>query len=181
MPDRSYEPERLATLFHYVISRIGGRAGFGATKLYKIAWFSDARQFMLTGQSITGAEYIKEEFGPIPKMARAIRSSLVASGSIKEWRDSQLFGEPWKFKALTQPNINLFSSEERAIIDFWIKNIDEQHTATSISELSHDYGWEIVGLKEHLPFSAFFADRIREPNEVESSWVKKRVSELGLK
>lgn len=180
MTDRTYDPERLAALFHYVISRVGARAGFGATKLYKIAWFADARQFMLTGKSITGAQYVKEAHGPIPKMGRAIRATLNARGDIKEWRDHALFGAPWKFQSINQPDVNKFSSEERSQIDYWIKHIDEEHTATSISDLSHDYGWEIAQLKEALPFAAFFASRVREPDEKELSWAKKRVSELGL-
>ena len=175
-----YNPEKLKALFHYVIWRVGTNAGFGATKLYKIAWFADARQFALTGKSITGSEYIKEEFGPVPTKARQVRSRLVGSGEIREWRDSGLFGAPWRFKALTGPDLSLFSGEELATINYWIRHIDKDHTATSISEESHNYGWEIAKLKEPLPFSAILANRVREPNEAELSWAKERIAELGL-
>jgi hypothetical protein len=180
MSDRAYDPERLATLFHYVISRVGSHAGFGATKLYKVAWFSDARQFMLKGKSITGAEYIKEEFGPIPKMGKAIRDQLQERGDVKEWRDTGLFGEPWKFKSLNSPNVTVFSDEELNQIDYWTNYIDKNHTASSISEESHDYGWEIAKIKEPLPFIAFSAHRVRQPNSKELEWAKGRLNALGI-
>jgi hypothetical protein len=67
MADRIYDRNRLKNLIHYVIWVAGARANFGATKLYKIAWFSDARQFVLSGKSITGAPYLREKHGPIPR------------------------------------------------------------------------------------------------------------------
>jgi len=54
MTDRAFDRSRLKNLIHYVIWVAGAHANFGATKLYKIAWFSDARRFVLSGQSITG-------------------------------------------------------------------------------------------------------------------------------
>lgn len=180
MSEREFDQSRLAALFHYVISRVGARPGFGATKLYKVAWFSDARQHMLTGRSITGAQYIKEEFGPVPAMARAVRSALVARGDISEWRDKGLFGEPWKFESLQQPDPNVFSSDELKCINYWAIHIADDHTAQSISEESHDYGWEIAALKEPLPFHAFLAERTREPNEDELEWAKQAAGAKGL-
>lgn len=177
MADRPYDLERLKHLFHLVIWEAGARAGFGATKLYKVAWFSDARQFVLTGESITGATYIREKHGPIPHDGMIARNQLVKAGAIEQWRGT---GGEWVFKAKEPPRPNVFTLEEIKTIKFWIKEIDQRHTAVSISDESHDYAWEIAAMKEPLPFTAFLASRIREPTDEEKARMQDRAKELGL-
>ncbi|MER8509137.1 Panacea domain-containing protein [Mesorhizobium sp. M0199] len=164
-------------LFHYVIWAAGSRAGFGATKLYKVAWFSDARRFVLTGQSITGAPYLREKHGPIPRDGIIVRNELAKERAIEQWRGT---GEEWVFKALIPPARNVFHPDEIKEIDRWIKEIDGKHTATSVSEYSHDYGWEIAAMKEPLPFHSILAGRGREPTDVEAARLRNRAKELGL-
>jgi hypothetical protein len=45
--------EKLKHLIHYVAWKAGKRDWFGATKLYKVLWFADARQLVLTKKPIT--------------------------------------------------------------------------------------------------------------------------------
>jgi hypothetical protein len=105
---------------------------------------------------------------------------LVREGAIQQWRDMHFNHEGWKFKALTPPDPNMFTGEEKAAIDYWIKHIDEDHTATSISEQSHNYGWEIARMGERIPFHSLLADRVREPNDEELNWAKSKAKELGI-
>lgn len=177
MADRPYDRERLKHLFHYVIWGADARAGFGATKLYKVAWFSDARRFVLTGQSITGAPYIREKHGPIPRDGMIVRNELAAERAIEQWRGT---GGEWVFKGLTPPARNVFHPDELKEIDIWIKEIDGKHTATSVSDFSHDYAWEIADMKEPLPFYSILASRSREPTEAEAARLRNKAKELGL-
>lgn len=48
----SFEREKFKRLFHYVVWKAGKKDGFGATKLYKVLWFSEARTYLLTGEPI---------------------------------------------------------------------------------------------------------------------------------
>lgn len=73
MSDRAYDRSRLKSLVHYVIWAADAHPKFGATKLNKIAWFSDARRFVLSGQSITGSPYIREKHGPVPRDIMIVR------------------------------------------------------------------------------------------------------------
>lgn len=180
MPDRAYDRNRLKNLIHYVIWAAGSHPKFGATKLYKIAWFADARRYMLSGQSITGAPYIRETHGPIPRDGMSIRNQLVSEGAIQQWED-RVYDKPvWRFKLLQKPDQHWFSEAEKADIDYWIKHIVEDHTAESISDETHDYAWQIAKMKEPLPFTALLASRIREPNEEERKRHLARAKQLGL-
>lgn len=177
MADRPYDKERLKKLIHYVIWKAGARPGFGATKLYKSAWFADARSFVLLGKSITGAEYVRQKHGPIPRYGMLARSELAEVGQISQKRDAD---GHWHFKALLPANAEWFSSQEREHIDYWTNHIADNHTAASISEESHDLGWEIAKMDEVLPFYSVLASRIKEPNERQMDWAKRRARELGL-
>lgn len=180
MKDRAYDRNRLKSLIHYVIWAVGARANFGATKLYKVAWFADARRFVLSGQSITGATYVRMKHGPVPRDGMSVREELARDGLIQQWKDRVFDHEGWKFKALASPPANMFSADEKREIDYWIKHIDGDHTAASISELSHDFGWEIAKEGERLPFFSILASRARAPNDDEMKWARKKARELGL-
>ena len=177
MADRPYDKERLKHLIHYVIWKAGARPDFGATKLYKAAWFSDARSFVLLGQSITGAQYIREKHGPIPRYGMQVRAELASVGYVSQFQDDK---GHWHFKAILPASGDWFSDKERENIDYWVKHIAEDHTAATISDQSHDLGWEIAKMGEVLPFHSVLASRIREPNDDEMAWAKKRAKELGL-
>lgn len=175
-----FDRDKFKRLVHYVIWRAADRHGFGATKLNKVLWFAEARAYMLTGKPITGATYIREKYGPVPKAIMPVREELAAEGSIRVWVDRLNGYSQTRFKALRAPDVGGFTEEELKTVNYWIDHIDKDHTATSISEQSHDYAWEIAKMGEDLPYYALFANRIREPNDSESEWVARRVRELGL-
>jgi hypothetical protein len=168
--------EKLKRLIHYVAWRAGKQDWFGATKLYKVLWFADARRFVLTKQSITGAVYIREKYGPVPKYGAKARAQLQNEKAISESKE----GDLTRIIALKPPDVSLFSKDELETVDYWIQHIDKDHTAKSISEESHDYAWQIAKMGEELPLYAVLANRIREPNDEELGKLRKRAESLGL-
>jgi hypothetical protein len=168
--------ERLKRLIHYVAWKAGKRDWFGATKLYKVLWFADARQFVLTKKPITDAVYIREKYGPVPKHGMIAREQLEDEGAIKTTKEGLLT----RIVALRRPDVSMFSADELKTVDYWIEHIDRDHTAKSISAESHDYAWNIAKMGEPLPLYAILANRIRDPNDEELGRLKARAKELGL-
>lgn len=172
-----YDAEKLKRLFHYVAWKAGKRDWFGATKLYKVLWFADARRYAVSGEPITGETYIREKHGPIPKHAMQVRAELVAAGAIRITKEGKLT----RIIALADPDVkSMFSPDELLTVDHWIEHIDKDHTAKSISDETHDYAWEIAKLGEELPFHAIFVSRIREPDDKEIEKSRQRAKSLGL-
>jgi hypothetical protein len=165
---------------HYVIARAGDRDGFGAVKLYKVLWFSDARAYMQFGKPITGETYIREKYGPLPIHALGIIHELSLQGAIKVWSDIYYNHPIRRFSALTNPDHLTLTNQQRSIVEYWIEHIAEDHAADSISEETHDLAWEIAELKEPIPYHAIFASRIRDPEGEELAWAASRAKELGL-
>jgi hypothetical protein len=175
-----FDRAKFKSLLHYVVWRAGDSDGFGAVKLYKVLWFSDARAYMLSGAPITGETYIREKHGPLPRHAIGIIAELEAEDAIRVWNDRYYNRPIRRFKSLQRPDRLTLTNDQRAIVDYWIKHIDEDHTAASISEQSHDAAWEIAQLGEPLPYHAIFASRIRDPKGKELEWAAARAKELGL-
>lgn len=176
----SPEREKFKDALHYVIARAGSHPGFGATKLYKVLWFANARTFCLTGEPIFQTEFVRQQHGPVPRDAMSMREELIDEGRVKIWKDR--FGNRpiWRFKSLKHPSTDRFAADELKTVNFWIMHIDEDHTAESISDQSHDYGWEIARMGEALPVQAFLAERLRDPTEEELSRARHRMGFLGL-
>lgn len=171
-----YDQEKLKRLVHYIAWKAGKRAWFGATKLYKVLWFADARQYVLTGDSITGETYIREKYGPIPQHAMQVRAALERENAVRIWKDGKLT----RIVANDSPDLSPFSPEQLRIVDYWIEHIDKEHTAASISDATHDYAWEIAENGEKLPLNAVFVNRIRDPDDEELEKFRQRAKSLGL-
>lgn len=171
-----FDREKFKRLVHYVIWRAGNRDWFGAVKLNKVLWFSDTEAFAHAGQSITGASYTRQQFGPVPKAIMPIRDELVREGTIRVERVGRLD----RLTPLSKPDMQSFSQTEMAIVDYWIDHIATYETAGTISAKSHDYAWQIAKLGEPLPMTASLAVRLRQPNDEEMDWAKGTAAKLGL-
>ncbi|HZP21648.1 MAG TPA: Panacea domain-containing protein [Bauldia sp.] len=175
----TFDKEKFNRLVHYVVWKAGSHPGFGATKLNKVLWFAEGRVFTLTGKPIAGATYVREKFGPVPRQIMQARTELVAEGAIKITKNERQY-ENTQFMALYKPDVSMFSGVEMQAIDYWTDYIDKQHTATSISERSHDYVWQIAKMGEELPLYVYRVNRIPEPTDEDVERLKRRAKELGL-
>jgi uncharacterized phage-associated protein len=164
---------KFKALVLYVIWKAGDVRDFGIVKLNKVLWFSDARNFEAYGKPLTGEKYIRRKFGPVPKHIDEVLSQLSDEGHVQSWTERYFEFEVKRFSTDRPPDTTLFSADELALIDFWIGQIADHYTATSISEKSHDYGWKIVADGEELPLMSFLAKRIRHPKQgAELDWAQ---------
>ncbi len=177
-----FDREKFKALVRYVIWRTSHIEGFGATKLNKALWFSEARSFEAYGQPIVGEQFVRDKHGPRSRHLREICEELERDGVIEPFVEQIFDYKANRYRALLPADTSLFTNEELSLIDWWVSTIADKHTATSISNLSHDYGWEVAAMGEELPLYAFLAKRIRqsEPGE-ELDWAKKETERLGLK
>lgn len=177
-----FDARKFRELVHYVIWKCPDANKLGSTKLNKILWFSEARAYMLYGAPISGARFIRREHGPVAQQVMKARKDLEQVGAIAVRRDKAFAGRYAKdrFVAHTVPRLDALSEQERSIVDYFVRYICEDHTADSISELSHDYGWEIAEMGEPLPYAALLAERVRKPDDRQMEWARSRAKELGL-
>lgn len=165
---------KLAATVHYVISRCRPD-DLGATKLNKILWFADVAYYERYGESITGDDYVKRQFGPVPKHVLAATRNLEEAGLIVS-REVNYYGRPKKeFWSLREPDISGFDPNAISIIDQMIDWICLDHTAGSISDRTHDLLWESAEIGEVIPLGAALAYRPAEITEDDIEWAQREL------
>ena len=147
--------KRLGELMLYVAKRCQFDPNFGGTKLNKILFYSDFCSFGRRGKPITGAEYVKQEFGPIPKRLVPVRQQLEQRKEAAVQKVDFLGREQQRLVALREPDLSLFTGEEIALVDEVIEYLKGK-TAKEVSELSHNRIWRVARLGHSIPYEAVF-------------------------
>jgi hypothetical protein len=172
------DERKFDALVHYVCARSGDPARLGATKLNKILWFADVIAYVRTGHPITGAIYVKRQFGPVPRGIMASRSRLRANGKIFEKKELVGTYEQIQFISLQEPDLSPFRAEEISLVDEVIDIICNSHTARSISDLTHDNVWKMAEIGEEIPLHAMLAAQRVEIDESDIEWAMKEIGRI---
>jgi Protein of unknown function (DUF4065) len=135
----NFDAERFEGLVLYVAWRTRTDQSFGRVKLAKVLFYSDFEAYAETGDSLTGAIYIRMPFGPFPKaldnaelrLARAQRVRLEHDTEDYEAKRIIPLGEP--------PDLDdMFKPSQLVAVTKWINKISRA-SATVASEQSHGH------------------------------------------
>jgi transcriptional regulator with XRE-family HTH domain len=157
-----FNAEKLRQLILYVLEKCGGKPNFGETVLYKLLYFIDFDSFENLGKPITGMNYIKLQFGPVPQ-AKQFSPVIIA---MKEKNEIKTFVQDYhnkkqkRYIALIDSCLKDFSAQEKDSIDEVISRLSNM-SASQIEAYSHgDAPWKITA-----PQSIIFYDLVvdREP------------------
>ncbi len=150
--------QKFKDLIHYVCWRCGDDPSkLGSVKLNKILWLADFSSFYRYGEPITGSRYIKRQYGPVPSQVKPAIRELEMAG-ILEVSSAPFFKySKNNFICRREPANALLTSEELEIIDKAITYVTQEHTAKSISDLSHDHIWQAAQDGEEIPYFTIFA------------------------
>jgi hypothetical protein len=174
----NFDPDRFTRLVQYICYSCGDPRDLGKVKLNKILWFSDMLTFERTGEPLTGESYVKLQFGPVPRHVRDAIENLKNSGLLTV-REPETQFEPVQFFASERPSLAGFSADEISLVDQIIKGICSNHTAGSISKLTHDAIYELAEMGEEIPYEAFLASELGEITENDLRWAQRELSLAG--
>jgi len=151
----------------YVAQKCQEHSKFGSTKLNKILFYSDFLSYGMKGKAITGTEYFKLDFGPVPRRLKAVESGLIQGGDAVVQKMDFLGREQKRLVALRDPDLSLFRADEIDLVNKVIEKLKDM-TAEEVSDLSHKRIWRIAGLKETIPYEAFFvSDRDADDADIQ--------------
>ncbi|MGB8030674.1 MAG: type II toxin-antitoxin system antitoxin SocA domain-containing protein [Terracidiphilus sp.] len=153
----SAKTDKFKALVHYICWRCANDPSkLGAVKLNKALWIADLGAYYYLGKPITRSRYVKRQFGPTPKAILPVLRELQAEGKL-EIREDDFHGKKKRtFISLQDPSMEFMSEEEKRLADAATELVCEKHTATSISNKSHDHIWKAAEDGEELPFSTVF-------------------------
>jgi Antitoxin SocA-like, Panacea domain len=168
---------KLREAVHFVCKKMAlSPEKLGAVKLQKIIWYFDVKSYLFTGQSATGATFIKGNYGPFAREIGAVVKELASTDRLYTDTEEFFDNEKARFIGKGRTDLSAFSDRERRWLDEISTDICDNHTAGSISERSHGAIWRMAEYGEVIPFAAT-AIRFRRPSPETIATVKK---ELGL-
>ena len=109
----------------------------GKLKLMKLLYFLDFDFFEKYGRSVTGDEYLRFEYGPVPRMGEKILKEMSGKEiKITKRKIADGLNDQLHIEALKDFDVNVFSKEEllalEEIADKW-----EKFTGTEMKNASH--------------------------------------------
>jgi len=160
---------KFKALVHYIIAK-SDPATLGAIRLNKILFYIDAFAFQATGQSLTGETYVKRQHGPVPKDILRILGELEDSKAIVIRNRGRVPTARRDYISMVTPNTATLGVEDLEIADFVREDICENHTASSISLLSHTHVWEAANIGETIPLEATLVSAFGEVTREAKKW-----------
>lgn len=145
--------DKFKALVHLIIQDCKDPKNLGATRLNKILWFSDVEAYRLTGNSITGAKYLRRKKGPVPAHILRSLEELKSEGKI-QLDEPEFRYDPRLFTSLKNSDDGVFSKNECDLVKIISDHICHNFTADGISEASHDDIWDAAGDGEEIPLEA---------------------------
>ena len=160
---------------HYVCNKASDPSVLGAVKLNKVLWYSDVMQYMVTGEAITGEEYVKRQHGPVPRHIVQAVDRLVAERKVARGKVDYYGFVKSEYISLAEPDLSLFTPDEVARIDEAFEHVCLKNTAKSISEETHGVVWQLAGMGEVIPYATVFASAEGEVSEEDVLWASSAV------
>jgi hypothetical protein len=162
---RQFKEDRrkLRELILYISKHGQSDPTYGSTLLSKALFFADFLAYAKYGNPITGAEYIREKHGPVPRPVRThprVLTEMVRAGDLR-LRETPV---PLRGKVITritpvplrEPDLSIFSAEEIELVDQVIGTF-EGWPAGRISKYTHQLPqWHTVPLNETIPYELVF-------------------------
>ncbi len=169
--------DKFKDILLYILEKCAGKPNIGETLLYKLLYFSDFNYYEIYEEHLTGAEYRKLPFGPVPQKLDSIIKQMIADKMIKRFK-TEYHGYPQiRYIPMTKPNLKSLKASEKDILDKVIEQFSDW-SASAISDYSHkDMPWlaskngevidyELAFYREH-PYSArTYTDDINEQREI---------------
>jgi hypothetical protein len=182
MPARS-STAKLAELYLYVADRVrqDRHPGLGRIRVAKLLFFADFGAYARFGQSITGAQYWADEFGPAPVDELIVTRDLEAEGALRwdEGRDRQRIPVPQR-----RAMVHLFRPQEIPYVD---ERIDafRRASARMLVDKAHEFpgwrfAWEHVGPRSPVPFESVFWSPRRDLTEAHEVHARRLAEEFGM-
>lgn len=169
--------DKLLDVVHYVCAACSPEE-LGRVKLHKILYYADMLHFLDSGEPLTGAEYQKQQFGPVAKPLNWTLSRLVERGDIRVEARAYFGYEKQDFISLREPASNRISEAEKRILDDVIEFVTAR-SAREISELSHTAVWEAAQMGETLPYFTAYALIPSEFTDSDFQWAEAEAARVG--
>lgn len=148
--------EKFRNILLYILERCAGKPNIGETVLYKLLYFSDFNYYELYEEQLTGAEYRKLHYGPVPQKLDIIINQMIRDKQIERFI-SDYHGYPQtRYIPLVKVNLLKLKASEKEVIDR-VLDLYSDWNAIKLSDYSHnDVPWKATEEGEVIDYELAF-------------------------
>ncbi len=140
--------EKFKNVLLYILERCAGKPNVGETVLYKLLYFSDFNYYELYEEHLTGAQYRKLPYGPVPYQLDNIINQMIDQCQLQRVKTNLPTGQAGyhgysqtRYLPLKKADLTKLKASEKETIDRVIEQMSDW-SATDISNYSHkDMPW----------------------------------------
>ena len=155
----SLQVSKFKNVLLYILERCAGKPNVGETVLYKLLYFSDFNYYELYEEHLTGAQYRKLPYGPVPQKLDSIVLQMIDKGQLQRVK-TEYHGYPQtRYLPLIKADLTELKASEKEVIDNVIQQMSDW-SAAMVSNYSHgDKPWKATGNNEDINYELAFYRR----------------------
>ena len=155
----SLQVEKFKNVLLYLLERCAAKPNVGETVLNKLLYFSDFNYYELYEEHLTGAEYRKLPFGPVPQKLDAVINQMIDAKQLQRVKTEYHGYQQTRYLPLEKADLSALKASEKEVIDRVVEQMSDW-SATAISDYSHkDMPWLASKDGEEINYElAFYRD-----------------------
>jgi hypothetical protein len=165
---------KFKALVHYICWRCEDPRLLGTVKLNKVLWYADRIRYLMTGQPIAGATYLKQQFGVVARTLAPLVAELEKEGALST-RERSHGGSLTQYFARFEPDLSVFTAPEISVVDSLIETICFRDAPSPVDLAADDQVWKLAQIGETLPYYTVFAARPAEILKRDMDWAVEHV------
>lgn len=151
--------EKFKNVLLYILERCAGKPNVGETVLYKLLYFADFNYYELYEEQMTGANYRKLAYGPVPQHMDVIIHQMIEESQLQRIKTEYHGYQQTRYIPLIKPDLTQLKASEVEVIDNVLYQMSEW-SASMISDYSHgDKPWRATEMNEDLDYELAFYRR----------------------
>lgn len=151
-----FKVDKFKNVLQYILERCAGKPNVGETVLYKLLYFSDFNYYEKYEEHLTGSQYRKLPYGPVPQKLDSIISQMIENGQLQRIKTKYHGFPQTRYIPMEKADLTRMSAAEKEIIDQVIDQFSDW-SAAAISEYSHkDMPWKASEEGEVIDYELAF-------------------------
>ena len=148
--------DKFKNILLYILEQCAGKPNVGETVLYKLLYFCDFNFYEIYEEHLTGAQYRKLPYGPVPQKLDSIINQMMEKEQLQRIKTEYHGYLQTRYIPLDKSDLTRMSAAEKEVIDQAIDRFSDW-SASAISEYSHkDLPWKATEDGEIIDYELAF-------------------------
>jgi transcriptional regulator with XRE-family HTH domain len=148
--------DKFKNVLLYILEQCAGKPNVGETVLNKLLYFSDFNYYEIYEEHLTGANYRKLPYGPVPQKLDTIIGQMMEKGMIQRIKTQYFNKLQIRYIPLLKADLTELKASEKEVIDKVIEQLSDL-SAAAISNYSHkDMPWLASKEGEEISYELVF-------------------------